>query len=910
MSQTKQEQSILFIRRDGARGTLRSSNFADFTERHHIVIDPPTCIYTSNKLKAKDLNGHDSLLIEMDLGWAGRRALASARLALARGLRVYFYWPNEKAVEVIDRANYKSFRKLFLLVNGYRILRKVKNKWHEIKKSQPKVTLAQPVTVPSTPNPDAPIDIAHLQKLLKQRVSPKMLHDIGRPDTLPRIKGLGVYIRLNFWDNVVSGGSIGHTAYVAKKLSQRTERFHCIMGTHYPLLDSLGVDQTVIAPPDCSGVEPNMLAANNYYVDRLRLIFACMQPAYVYERPVPGNYAVAELCRELEIPYFVEFNGSETTMMREFNDRPYDFEDIFLKAETLGFHCSSAISAISEEVKKQAVELGADPKRILINPNGADPDDYGPDKKIRSSERARFGFANNDVVIGFIGTFGGWHGIDVLAKVLAPVCNNSKKVKFLLIGHGVNFSMVEQQVADHNLQDQVILTGCVPQEMGREHLKACDIFISPHHKHMGDIKFFGSPTKLFEYMAGGCAIVASDFMQLGAVLKPALVGADYVASNGKLAVDNAERAILTEPGNAEELADTLKLLVKDKALRKKLGANARRALLDFYSWDVHVDRFLSFTARLGGDKSYLPESYLTSDLDTDKKSITTSISALSDTRGETLDEKPESGSLKTGDYFKDEVQNQWDNDPCGSHYVKTNPKERLAWFEESRRFRYDEYAPWKFEVMEFDRHSGETVLEIGGGMGNDLSQFAKNGSITTDFDLSGGHLELAKENFELQGLKGTFIHGDAENLPSPNESFDVVYSNGVIHHTPNTYQVVDHIHRILHPGGKAIIMIYAEDSIQYWRDIIYSRGLQQEMLWSMSPGEIMSRNVEISEHGARPLVKVYSKSKIRKLFDKFTSVSIVQRQLMPHERPRLLKWLPASQLQAIMGWNYIVKAIK
>ena len=79
------------------------------------------------------------------------------------------------------------------------------------------------------------------------------------------------------------------------------------------------------------------------------------------------------------------------------------------------------------------------------------------------------------------------------------------------------------------------------------------------------------------------------------------------------------------------------------------------------------------------------------------------------------------------------------------------------------------YAPWMFDVMEFDRHAGEHILEIGGGMGTDHAQFAKAGGIMYDLDLSSGHLGSRERNFELRGLQSTFRHGDGETIPFPDD---------------------------------------------------------------------------------------------------------------------------------------------
>lgn len=908
------ELSYLYVCHDGRRGVYKSTVIQSFSERHHIEIEVPNCFSTSKDL-LDDLEGYAGVILQLDTGWAGRLSIRYAKKILSLGLPIYFHWPNEKALEHVDQNHLDSFRRLLWVVSFFRVLRKLlrkvsgKDLVREISSIDENINEKNLVTLHSD-RMNALISAATLSE-------PKNLKDILPVDSVPRVMGQGVYVRLNYWDEICSGGSVGHTAYVAKNLAERSERLLCITGTHYSLLEQLQLDQLVIAPPDKSPIESKILAANSFYRDKLRYVLMALKPAYVYERPVVGNYAVAELCNELSIPYFVEFNGSETSMKSEYGAQPYEYETEFLKAEAVCFKYASAINVISDEVRRQAVRFGGDPERILVNPNGADPNDYGPNEITRERIRGDFGFKDDDVVIGFIGTFGGWHGIDVLQQCLRLVCEKDHKTRFLMIGDGEYHASVVEAVGDAALETRVFFTGRVPQDLGKEYLSACDIFVSPHHKHIGNMKFFGSPTKLFEYMAMGQAIVASDFMQIGEVLAPSVSGellrdltdaSVDCAKKGRIYEDISglvgnERGVLVEPGNVEELASSILLLAANKPLRQLLGRNARDALLQHYTWEAHVNRFLNFAAKISGDDTYQKDSYEVADLAA--YSVTEEVKHSSHAlAGDAL------VAVSTNDYHKDQVQQQWDNNPCGSHYARVNSEDRKAWFEDTRRFRYEEYAPWKHKTMEFSDYKNKTVLEIGGGLGNDLSQYAANGALTTDFDLSSGHLALAKENFDLQGLDGNFIHGDAEQLDFDDASFDLVYSNGVIHHTPNTHKVVEHIRRILKPGAKAIIMVYAEGSIQFWRDIIWERGLRQQMLWEMSPGKIMSLNVEISENNAEPLVKVYSKRKLKSLFVDFSSIKIMQRQLMPNEVPSMLKWLPASFLQRVIGWNYIVKAKK
>ncbi len=213
--------------------------------------------------------------------------------------------------------------------------------------------------------------------------------------------------------------------------------------------------------------------------------------------------------------------------------------------------------------------------------------------------------------------------------------------------------------------------------------------------------------------------------------------------------------------------------------------------------------------------------------------------------------------------------------------------------------------------MEFDRHAGDRVLEIGGGMGTDLVQFAQHGALVTDADLSAGHLKLAKENFALRGLTGEFIQRDAESLDFADASFDLVYSNGVIHHTPNTRRVVDQIYRVLKPGGRAIVMVYAEDSLHYWRNLVWNIGFREGQLARYSIGEIMSRTVERSDNAAaHPLVKVYTDAGVRAMFDRFVDVDVTQHQLDASAVPRVLGFVPRRGLAGAMGWNLVVKARK
>src|SRR5215831_6346726 len=176
---------------------------------------------------------------------------------------------------------------------------------------------------------------------------------------------------------------------------------------------------------------------------------------------------------------------------------------------------------------------------------------------------------------------------------------------------------------------------------------------------------------------------------------------------------------------------------------------------------------------------------------------------------------------------KQRAREQWSKDPAGAVYGRTHEFGTREFFDEVERHRYQDYAPWMPEVMGFNEFAGQRLLEIGCGMGTDLLQFARGGARVTGIDLTPRSIELSRRHLSLYGEAGEFSVADCESLPFADESFDVAYSNGVLHHTPDTAGAVREIYRVLRPGGQARVMLYHRDSLYYWGEIILRRGVLQ-----------------------------------------------------------------------------------
>jgi SAM-dependent methyltransferase len=260
------------------------------------------------------------------------------------------------------------------------------------------------------------------------------------------------------------------------------------------------------------------------------------------------------------------------------------------------------------------------------------------------------------------------------------------------------------------------------------------------------------------------------------------------------------------------------------------------------------------------------------------------------------------------------AREQWGHDPCGAETAREHELGTREFFDALERNRYTDYAPWMPGLMQFDGFAGASLLEIGCGMGSDLLQFARGGALCTGIDLTPRSVEIARHRFALYGNKGSFMLADGEHLPFKSDSFDVVYSNGVLHHTPDTPGAIREVRRVLRPGGVAKVMLYHRHSLNYWFEIVVRRGLLAgEYLRGRSSEEIMSRVIEFSEHEARPLVKVYSRKEARKLFKDFSDVRVDVEQLTRSELRFLSALISDRLFQTLckwIGWNVIITAHK
>ena len=215
-------------------------------------------------------------------------------------------------------------------------------------------------------------------------------------------------------------------------------------------------------------------------------------------------------------------------------------------------------------------------------------------------------------------------------------------------------------------------------------------------------------------------------------------------------------------------------------------------------------------------------------------------------------------------------------------------------------------------IFDYERFRGKRVLEIGCGMGCMASQWASHGADITAVDLNPVAIEKTIRRFELFGLKGDIREVDAETLPFADATFDLVYSWGVIHHTPGIEQAAREMFRVLKPGGRLALMLYNRNSVLYKYFVSYQEGLVNLEHQFLDELGLASRYGDGGRQEGNPHTWPVTDEEVRRdLLPMCQNVSIkvlgtdVQEALNTWF-PRLGQWLPLSWRKALArrwGWS-------
>lgn len=250
-----------------------------------------------------------------------------------------------------------------------------------------------------------------------------------------------------------------------------------------------------------------------------------------------------------------------------------------------------------------------------------------------------------------------------------------------------------------------------------------------------------------------------------------------------------------------------------------------------------------------------------------------------------------------------DVEDYWNRRPCNIRHSKKDVGSREYFDEvEARKYFVEPHIPG---FAQFDRWKGKRVLEIGCGLGTDATNFARAGADYSAVDLSDVSLDLARKRFDVFGLKGRFIACNAEELSKHvgAEPFDLLYSFGVIHHTPRPEAVLADARRVIKKDGEFRLMLYAKDS---WKDIMIEAGLDQPEAQS-----------------GCPIAFTYSQDEVRAMMKRagFEATHVEQAHIFPYVIEKYVKYeyepqpwfkaMPKEMFEALerrLGWHMLITA--
>ncbi|MGB7922304.1 MAG: glycosyltransferase family 4 protein [Pyrinomonadaceae bacterium] len=390
-----------------------------------------------------------------------------------------------------------------------------------------------------------------------------------------------VYLRATPGAGTQVGGASSHINGFINAATQAGARIRLISNDQIAGLDETTTALKIIGPEPVGATRAAFDLRNNLLFTR-RAAQAVMEhapPDFFYQRYSRFSWAGVEASLNTGRPLFLEYNGSEIWMGQHWDKS--GMLALLERCERLNLRAATRIFVVSEVDRRNLVREGVANEKIVVNPNGVDVERFRPGAG-GAQARRELGIADDTMLAGFVGTFGPWHGALVLAKAITLIPAEAR-IRFLMIGSGAEREEAERIVSAGGAERRVIFTGAVAHERVPALLDACDVLVSPHVPLVDGSEFFGSPTKLYEYMAMGKGIVASRLGQI----------AD--------ALTDEETALLVKPGDSRALSEAIMRLSESPELRERLGAAARREAVSRHTWRHNAERVLRAYRLLADD---------------------------------------------------------------------------------------------------------------------------------------------------------------------------------------------------------------------------------------------------------------------------------------------------------------------
>ena len=302
--------------------------------------------------------------------------------------------------------------------------------------------------------------------------------------------------------------------------------------------------------------------------------FKAAPPDFIYERASLFGIAGAELARTWNVPLLVEINAPLAEEQSLYRDA--GLGALALAAEKHTLTQAAAVFTVSAPLREHVLALGAEAARVHVLPNGVDPELFCPGLRDELLS-AKLGL-NGGPVLGFLGGLRPWHGVEVLPELLARLTAKHPGTKLVFAGDGQLRGELERVLTGRGLSDRAVFTGTLAHEQVPAVVRLFDVALAPYPA-LGHAFYF-SPLKVFEYMACGVAVVASDCGQISEVMR------------------DGENGLLVPPGDLDALTAACDRALGDAKLRAQLGQAASTFIRQHFTWDENAARVLALARGL------------------------------------------------------------------------------------------------------------------------------------------------------------------------------------------------------------------------------------------------------------------------------------------------------------------------
>lgn len=321
--------------------------------------------------------------------------------------------------------------------------------------------------------------------------------------------------------------------------------------------------------------EIDCLYLNQALEKELLRLYSEMKYDFIYERYSLWSIVGAKVSKKLKLPFLLEVNSPLVEEQKSY--RRLELEPLARVIEDLNFHLADKIIAVSKGVKEYIVRRGVPESKVLVMPNGVDPQQFKPQKKGVKGRLFDHQSGRNRFVIGFVGSLKPWHGVRFLAQAFQQLYSKDKSYHLLIIGDGPERAYLEELAKQENLDGSVTILGAIRHEQIPELIGTMDVAVAPYPELEN---FYFSPLKLFEYMACGKPVVASASGQIKSIIR------------------HKKEGLLVPPGDEVKLAEAIEAIRKNPELAHSLGKKAAEKIRKNFAWQNNARKVITLVNKL------------------------------------------------------------------------------------------------------------------------------------------------------------------------------------------------------------------------------------------------------------------------------------------------------------------------